>query len=79
MLLDFLREIERKQRQEEISSAAEESKTISISNSATNEHRKEVVPDLKVAQAEPCGVCGENGHRYKCPRCGVLYCGIACF
>ena len=77
MLLDFLREIERKQRQDEISQAAEESKTITLSTS--NEHRKEVVPDVKAAQEELCGVCGQNGHKYKCPRCGVLYCGIACF
>ena len=77
MLLDFLREIERKRAEEEVLDAVEECKV--VTHSVAEEHRKEVVPDVMASQTEVCGVCEAVQHKYKCPRCAILYCSIACF
>lgn len=93
MLLDFLREIERQREQDEISQLAnnectEESKqsTVSMISSTTMTPKmvpqQEVVPDISAAKiATPCQVCNDSGkpHKYKCPKCHILYCGIACY
>ena len=47
MLLDFLREIERKRAEEEVLDAVEECKV--VTHSVAEEHRKEVVPDVMAA------------------------------
>lgn len=28
---------------------------------------------------EKCGICCENDAKYKCPKCGLRYCSLACY
>lgn len=82
MLLDFLKEIEKQRQDEEILEAVreEESKVIiSGEEKLAEDHRMKVVPDIQAAQKTPCGVCNSKEHKYKCPKCAILYCSIACF
>ncbi|KAH6621083.1 hypothetical protein B0J18DRAFT_216797 [Chaetomium sp. MPI-SDFR-AT-0129] len=32
----------------------------------------------KKREAKPCGVCGAQPGKYKCPRCAMPYCSVAC-
>jgi hypothetical protein len=26
-----------------------------------------------------CGICGEQEHKYKCPKCRIPYCSVSCY
>lgn len=28
---------------------------------------------------EKCGICHDNDAKYKCPKCGIKYCSLACY
>ena len=87
MLLDFLKELENRRVDDEAAEAFESTVTTSnddtriaaSENEVSADHTMGVVPDITATPKQVCGVCNEKEHKYKCPKCSVLYCGIVCF